>query len=153
MRSSIGGWVAKRSAKPERGLSTHISMRPDGTPSSSPLPEIFIKAEIIASGFLVSSTEPASARYSRERDSAKRITSESAQASAISASAIRIATKAPPPPLLFESELLDERDDDEPLQRGSTSSQRKTSSPKNEITPAMTTAVTIMRTSSLRMCV
>src|SRR5215203_7347973 len=140
MRSSIGGCVAKRSAKPERGLSTHISMRPDGTPSSSPLPDIFIKAEIIASGFLVSSTEPASARYSRERDSAKRITSESAQAIAISASAIRIATKAPPP-LLLESELLDERDD-EPLQRGSTSNQRKTSSPKNEITPAMTTAVT-----------
>src|SRR5215203_7434060 len=142
MRSSIGGWVAKRSAKPERGLSTHISMRPDGTPSSSPLPDIFIKAEIIASGFLVSSTEPASARYSRERDSAKRITSDSAQASAISASAIRIATKAPPP-LPFESELLDAREDDEPLQRGSTSNQRKTSSPKNEITPAMTTAVTI----------
>src|SRR5215216_6493908 len=125
MRSSIGGWVAKRSAKPERGLSTHISMSPDGTPSSSPLPAIFISAEIIASGFLVSSTEPASARYSRERESAKRITSESAQAMAISASAMRIARKAPPP-LLFESELLEERDDD-PLHRGSTSNQRKTS--------------------------
>src|SRR4051794_35684165 len=129
MRSSIGGWVAKRSAKPERGLSTHISMRPDGTPSSSPLPEIFIKAEIMASGFLVSSTEPASARYSRERDSAKRITSESAQASAISASAIRTARNAPPP-LPFESELPDELEeeeedeDDELLQRGSTSNQR-----------------------------
>src|SRR5829696_10519869 len=134
MRSSIGGWVAKRSAKPERGLSTHISMRPDGTPSSSPLPDIFIKAEIIASGFLVSSTEPASARYSRERDRAKRITSDSAQATAMRAIAIRTARNAPPP-LPLESERLSELLD-RLLQRGKTSNQRKTSSPKNEITPA-----------------
>ena len=74
-----------------RGLSTHISITAEVAPSSSPRPSILRSAEIIASGFLVSSTEPASARNSRERDSAKRMTTERNQASAISAIAIRMA--------------------------------------------------------------
>ena len=98
MRLSIEGWVANRSAKPSRGLSTHISMTAEVAPGSSPRPSILRSAEIMASGFLVSSTEPASARYSRCRDSAKRITIDSSHASASSASAMRIATTAPPLP-------------------------------------------------------
>src|SRR5215210_673458 len=113
MRASTEGWVANRSAKPSRGLSMHISITAEVAPSSSPRFSILRSAEIIASGFLVSSTEPASARNSRERDSAKRTTSDRNQASAISATAIRIAMIAPPPPFLSPSD--DDDDDERPL--------------------------------------
>ena len=72
MRSGIVGWLDSRSAKPERGLSRHISITEEGTPSISPRPSILRRAEIRASGFLVSSTAPASARNSRERMVPKR---------------------------------------------------------------------------------
>ena len=62
----------------------------------SPRPSILRSAEIMASGFLVSSTEPASARYSRWRDSAKRMTIDRIQATTISASAMTMAMPAPP---------------------------------------------------------
>jgi len=50
---------------PSRGLSMHISITAEVAPGSSPRPSILRSAEIMASGFLVSSTEPASARNSR----------------------------------------------------------------------------------------
>ena len=56
--------------KPSRGLSRQSSITAEVAPGNSPRPSILRSAEIMASGFLVSSTEPASARYSRERDSA-----------------------------------------------------------------------------------
>src|SRR5262249_43759107 len=62
-RAPTGGWVSKILENPSRGLSMHISMTADVAPGSSPRPSILRSAEIIASGFLVSSTEPASARY------------------------------------------------------------------------------------------
>src|SRR5689334_7122723 len=65
----------------------------------------------MASGFFVSSTEPASARYSRERDSASLTTCESSQASTIRAIATITTMTAPPPELLLS--LLDEEEDDE----------------------------------------
>lgn len=77
MRFSIGGCVAKTLMKSECGFSMNISRTSDGAFTAA-LPEIFCSAEIIASGFLVSSTAPASARYSRFRESANRITIASA---------------------------------------------------------------------------
>ena len=62
------GWVAKRLEKPVRGLSMHISITAEVEPSSSPRPSILRSAEIIASGFLVSSTAPASARFAPARE-------------------------------------------------------------------------------------
>ena len=74
----------------------HISITAELACASSPRPSILRSAEIMASGFLVSSTEPASARYSRWRDSAKRMTIDSTQATAISAMAMTMAMPAPP---------------------------------------------------------
>ena len=54
----------------------HISITADLAWVSSPRFSILRSAKIMASGFLVSSTEPESARYSRWRDSAKRITTD-----------------------------------------------------------------------------
>ena len=54
---------------------------------------------IIASGFWVSSTAPASARYSRRRDTAKRSASARKRARMKMATATRMRTMAPPPPL------------------------------------------------------
>src|SRR6478735_4091210 len=82
----------------------HISMTAEFAPGISPRPSILRSAEIIASGFFVSSTDPASARYSRERDSASRTTTERSHATAISATAIRIAITAPPDPFLSSDE-------------------------------------------------
>src|SRR6185295_11011701 len=109
MRESTDGWVANRSANPSRGLSTHISITAEVAPGSSPRPSILRSAEIIASGFLVNSTDPASARNSRERDNAKRMTVDSNQASATSAIATTKANIAGPPPL--RSRLSPEDDD------------------------------------------
>ena len=86
-RDSTEGWVANRSAKPSRGLSRHNSITAEVAPGSSPRPSILRSAEIMASGFLVSSTDPASASSSRERDSASRTSCDNSQASAISATA------------------------------------------------------------------
>ena len=55
----------------------HISITAEVAPGNSPRPSILRKAEIMASGFLVSSTEPASARNSRERDKASRMMNDS----------------------------------------------------------------------------
>ena len=51
----------------------HISMTAEVAPGSSPRPSILRSAEIMESGFFVNYTETASARNSRERDSAKRM--------------------------------------------------------------------------------
>src|SRR5689334_1090493 len=120
MRESTDGCVANRSAKPSRGLSTHNSMTADVAPVSSQRPSILRSAVIMASGFLVSSTEPASARYSRERDNASFTTCDNSQASTISAIATTTTMTAPPPELLLslldEEESDDEEDDeDQPL--------------------------------------
>src|ERR1700756_1980684 len=99
------------SAKPSRGLSTQSSITAEVASGNSPRPSILRSAEIIASGFLVSSTEPASARNSRERDSASLTSCDSAQATTISTTASTMTrTAAPPPPL---RSLLPESEDDE----------------------------------------
>ena len=90
------GWVAKMSVKSVRGLSMHISITAELARGSSPRPSILRSAMIMASGFLVSSTEPASARYSRWRDKAKRITIDSIQETTIRPMAMRMAMPAPP---------------------------------------------------------
>src|SRR6266478_7009642 len=134
-RASTGGWVSKILENPSRGLSMHISITAEVASGSSPRPSILRSAEIIASGFLVSSTEPASARYSRLRESAKRMTIDSIQATAMRRTAMRIATPAP-----LRSPLSRP-----PRQRNPPwNSRRKTSSAKNAITPAMITAITSM---------
>src|SRR5438552_13907669 len=89
----------------------HISITAEVAPGSSPRPSILRSAEIMASGFLVSSTEPASARYSRDRDSASFTTCDSAQASTISAMATMTTMMAPPPEPLLS--LLDEEESDD----------------------------------------
>ena len=135
----------------------HISITAEVAPSSSPRFSIFRRAEIIASGFLVSSTAPASARNSRERESAKRTTSDRNQARKIAATATRIARMAPPPPFLSPSD--DEEDDDEerPLPKLQfeleLKNKRKKISAAKPTTPAMMTAITISCTSPLRMWV
>src|SRR5262245_10997085 len=119
MRESTDGWVANRSANPSRGLSTQSSMTAEVAPSSSPRFSILRSAVIMASGFLVSSTEPASASNSRDRDSASLTTCDNSQASRISTTAMMTAKIAPPAPLLSRSdedeEEEDEDDDDQPL--------------------------------------
>src|ERR1700704_293283 len=111
-RESTEGWVANRSAKPSRGLSTHNSITAEVAPGSSPRFSILRSAEIMASGFLVSSTEPASANSSRDRDSASLTTCDSSQATTISAIAMMTTTMAAPPPEPLLS-LLEDEDDEE----------------------------------------
>src|ERR1700692_2935512 len=111
-RESTEGWVANRSAKPSRGLSTHNSITAEVAPGSSPRFSILRSAEIMASGFFVSSTDPASASSSRDRDSASRTSCDNSQASAISATAIMMTTTAPPPPELFLPPLSEEEDEE-----------------------------------------
>src|ERR1043166_4539491 len=86
-------------------------MTAEVAPGSSPRFSILRSAEIMASGFFVSSTEPASARYSRARESASLTTCDSSHASTISAIATMTTMTAPPPELLLS--LLEESDDDE----------------------------------------
>src|SRR3977135_1435566 len=113
-RESTEGWVANRSAKPSRGLSTHNSITAEVAPGSSPRFSILRSAEIMASGFFVSSTDPASASSSRDRDSASRTTCDNSQASMISTTARMTTTIAPPPePLLSRSDEEEEDDDDD----------------------------------------
>src|SRR6266576_1260964 len=162
-RESTEGWVANRSAKPSRGLSTHNSITAEVAPGSSPRFSILRSAVIMASGFFVSSTEPASASSSRDRDSASLTTCDNSEASMISATATITTMMAPPPELLRSlSEEDDEDDDDEddddhddpPLEfHDRLVNIRKNSSPKKPTTPAMMTAITISCTSPLRMWV
>src|SRR5205823_10661117 len=133
-------------------------MTADVAPGSSPRFSILRSAVIMASGFLVSSTEPASASNSRDRDSASLTTCDNSQASRISATAMMIAMIAPPP-LLSRSDDDDEEeedDDDQPLPlefHDRLVNMRKNNSPKKPTTPAMMTATTISCTSPLRICV
>src|SRR3977135_2932010 len=167
-RESTEGWVANRSAKPSRGLSTHNSITAEVAPGSSPRFSILRSAEIMASGFFVSSTDPASASSSRDRDSASFTTCDNSQASMISTTAIMTTMVAAPPPEPLLSLLEDE--DDEEDDDGEESDEddhdeppvefharlvniRKNSSPKKPTTPAMITAITIICTSPLRMWV
>src|SRR5581483_262999 len=83
----------------------NASMR-EGT-SKAAWDSILRNARMSASGFLVSSAEPASARNSRERDRAKRMSVEMPQLTRMIATARRTAIKAPPPPELRRS-LSDE---------------------------------------------
>src|ERR1700730_17604661 len=163
-RESTAGWVANRSANPSRGLSTHNSITAEVAPGSTPRFSILRSAEIMASGFLVSSTDPASASSSRDRDSASFTTCDNSQAITISATAIMTTTIAPPPPelLLSDEEEEDEDEDDDedgqddppPLEfHDRLVNIRKNSSPKKPTTPAMITAITISCTSPLRMWV
>src|ERR1700710_1471520 len=112
-RESTEGWVANRSANPSRGLSRHISITAEVAPGSSPRFSILRSAEIMASGFLVSSTDPASASSSRDRDSASRTTCDNSQASPISATAMMMTMTAPPPPVPLLLLSDEEEDDDE----------------------------------------
>ena len=146
-RLSTDGWVSKILEKPVRGLSMHISITAELALAISPRPSILRSAEIMASGFFVSSTEPESARYSRCRDSAKRMTIDSTQATTINASAMTMAM--PAPPFLSPSLLEEERRPPNDVWKNI----RNTISPKNETTPAITSAITSMRTSPLRMWV
>src|SRR5882757_3768089 len=114
----------------------------------------------MASGFLVSSTEPASASNSRDRDSASLTTCDSSQASMIRATAMMMTTIAPPPPepLLSPSDEDDDLEDEEdqlpPLEfHDRFVNIRKNNSPKKPTTPAMMTATTINWTSPLRIWV
>ena len=97
-RLSTEGWVANRSENPSRGLSRHNSITAEVAPGNSPRFSILRNAEIMASGFLVSSTDPASASSSRDRDSASRTICDNSQASAINATATMMTMIAPPPP-------------------------------------------------------
>ena len=108
----------------------------------------------------MSSTEPASASNSRDRDSASLTTCDNSHASRISATAMMIAMTAPPPPLLSRSDEDDddERDgEDQPLPEDEFHDRlvnmRKNNSPKKPTTPAMIIATTISCTSPLRMWV
>src|SRR5438552_14172631 len=112
-RESTDGWVANRSAKPSRGLSTHNSITAEVAPISSPRPSILRSAEIMASGFLVNSTDPASASNSRDRDSASLTTCDNSQASTISTTATITTMIAPPPELLLSRSEDDEEEDDD----------------------------------------
>src|SRR5271168_1721439 len=112
-RASTEGWVANRSEKPWRGLSRHSSMIAEVAPGSSPRFSILRSADIMASGFLVSSTEPASASSSRERDSASRTICDKAQARAINATATMMTMMAPPELLLLSDEEDDSEDEDD----------------------------------------
>src|SRR3954468_8597315 len=148
-RDCTEGWVANKSANPSRGLSTQSSITAEVAPGSSPRCSILRSAEIMASGFFVSSTEPASARYSRERDSASFTTCDNSQASTIRAIATMTTMTAPPPePLLSlldeeESEDDEEEDDDDQLLPDEFHcrlvNMRKNNSPKKPTTPAMMT--------------
>src|SRR4030081_72899 len=162
-RETTEGGVANRSAKPSRGLSTHNSITAEVAPGSSPRFSILRSAEIMASGFLVNSTDPASASSSRDRDSASLTSCHTSQASAISTTARMTTTTAPPPPEPFLSlpEEDEEEDDDEddpddpppPELQLKLVNVRKNSSAKKPTTPAMITAITIICTSPLRMWV
>src|SRR6266478_6380809 len=160
-RESTEGWVANRSAKPSRGLSTHSSITAEVAPGSSPRPSILRSAEIMASGFLVSSTEPASAKSSRDRDSASLTTCDNSQASMIRAIATMTTMIAPPPePLLSlseddEEDDRDEDDDDQPPPElhDRLVKVRKNGPPKKPTTPAMIRATTTSCTSRLRIWV
>src|SRR5947208_17194543 len=125
-------------------------MTADVAPGSSPRFSILRSAVIMASGFLVSSTEPASASNSRDRDSASLTTCDNSQASRISATAMMIAMMAPPPPLLSRSDDDDDEDDDPPLEfHDRLVNMLKNISPKKPTTPAMITESTINCTSPL----
>src|SRR4051812_47892849 len=121
-RDCTEGWVANRSAKPSRGLSRQSSITAEVAPGSSPRFSILRSAEIMASGSFVSSTEPASARYSRERASGRyRREGESAtlptgnitHATTISTTAMMMTITAPPPELLLSLDDEDDREDEE----------------------------------------
>ena len=107
---------------------------------------------------MVSSTDPASASNSRERDSASLTTCDISQATTIRAIAMITTMIAPPPELLlllFEDDE-DDREDDQPLPpelHEKFVNIRKNNSPKNPTTPAMITATTINCTSPLRIWV
>src|SRR3984957_7649566 len=113
--SAPEGWVANRAEKPSRGLSRQSSMTAEVAPGISPRFSILRSAEIMASGFLVSSTDPASASSSRDRDSARRTSCDNIQATAIRATATMMTMTAPPPEpfRLSEDEEDDDEDDDE----------------------------------------
>src|SRR4029079_12586041 len=140
--------------------STHSSMTAEVAPGSSPRFSILRSAEIMASGFFVNSTEPASASNSRDRDSASLTTCDNSQATTIKAMAMMTTTMAPPPePLLsLSDDEEDEREDedDQPLPdefHDKLVNIRKNNSPKKPTTPAMMTATTISCTSPLRIWV
>src|SRR4051794_2906011 len=137
------------------------SITAEVAPGSSPRFSILRSAEIMASGFLVSSTAPASASNSRERDSASLTTCDNSQATMINATAMMTTTIAPPPELLLSlsDEDEEEREDEPDAQlppdefHDRLVNTRKNSSPKKPTAPAMMTATTISCPSPLRIWV
>ena len=91
--------MANIPAIPMRGFSKAISFISAGMFESSALPDIFCSARIMASGFFVSSTAPASAIYSRFLDKAKRVSIASRYETPMIAMAKKISAPALPPPL------------------------------------------------------
>jgi len=96
---------------------------------------------------LVSSTEPASARNSRERDNASRITLESSQAIAIQHDRDHDGDEIP----TLAGSLSPSPD--RLLRKAAVEPQAEEHLGENAIAPAMITAMTSMRTSPLRICV
>ena len=66
-----GGWRTNPQNPHARVVRRRVPITAEVAPGSSPRPSILRSAVIMASGFLVSSTDPASAKNSRERDSAE----------------------------------------------------------------------------------
>jgi len=149
MRSSTEGCVANH---PPSGNSAGLSMKKacirEGIEGIAACASIFRSAEIIASGFLVSSADPASARYSREREIAKRINTEAPKLNAMIARAITMASMAPPPPSRSSRELS--RRGEKPKGKFQLRNIRSAAKAK---TPAKMVATTINCVSRLRICV
>src|SRR6185312_11545473 len=78
------------------GVSMKNACMRDGMSGIAAWPSILRNAEIIASGFLVSSTEPASARNSRVREMASRMTIDRPHDMATMAMAIRMTMMTAP---------------------------------------------------------
>ncbi len=124
----------------------------------SECPAILRSAEIMASGSLVSSTEPASARNSRLRDRAKESAMASRRAMMKMATAMRMRTMAPPPPPplpLLRPRLRDEPPPHPPppqfpppeVDQRSARGARMRRSPTSEMTPTKTAETTSSWTS------
>src|SRR5437588_5383000 len=150
--SSTDGWVANR---PDTGRIAGVSMKKacmrDGMSGIAEWPSILRNALIIASGFLVKSTEPASAMNSRERDMAKRMTIESPQEIAMIAIAIRI-TMMIAAPFLSRSREREVAGKRGPRAKGKSTLRIVTSAMKAK-SPAKMTAITIIWVSRLRIWV
>ena len=146
-RLSIGGWVSNRSAKPcARIVDAHFHHRRGGARQVRRGPRSCAAPRSWRPGSW--SARPSRHRrgYSRERDSAKRMTNDRNQATAMSATAIRMAIAGAA--AASRSSARPRRSASRPGTAAGTPVRRRTRS-----TPAMITAITSMRTSPLRIWV